>query len=253
MMSEELVNINPIDFKELKKNLFPLMKLLKKINEGKKKGLNSSENINSIKSKIEYISNNSEILLNKKFKFLYASLCLLQIQNNSYLNELKNSHNKKRLRNVDEEEKSNEEITEITNKTKKRRVDANDNVIDIENENNRKDINEINKNAKKQKGKKKEVEIISEEEILENIKLRNVNKKNKKKNINPEVKNIKHLIDVMEFVKYCKQKPFSKNAIFPVLPLKTSEEDELSLFSRLENITDEKMYYLLIINYTHNI
>ena len=75
-----------------------------------------------------------------------------------------------------------------------------------------------------------------------NIRLRNIRKINKrKKNNPPEVEHIKHLMDVMEFAKYCKQKPFSEEALFPILPLKTTEEDELSLFSRLENITDEKM------------
>jgi hypothetical protein len=107
-MNGEKVNIDPVDFKELKKNLFPLMKLMKKINEGKKKGLTSTDNTQSIKKKIEYISNNSDILLNKKFKFLYASLCLLQIQNNSYLNELINANNKKRLRSEEEEKEENE-------------------------------------------------------------------------------------------------------------------------------------------------
>jgi len=298
-MNGEKVNIDPVDFKELKKNLFPLMKLMKKINEGKKKGLTSTDNTQSIKKKIEYISNNSDILLNKKFKFLYASLCLLQIQNNSYLNELINANNKKRLRSEEEEKEENENkekeggnkekegennnnnnnaVDEETIVTKKARIEPNEEEEgdDVDsNTNNKKKKNKNKKTSKKQKGKEKVVEVeneqdhdsdietvnnteiqkekekekekekaeyISNDEVLVNIRLRNIRKINKrKKNNPPEVEHIKHLMDVMEFAKYCKQKPFSEEALFPILPLKTTEEDELSLFSRLENITDEKM------------
>jgi len=238
-MDKENVNINPIDFKELKKNLFPLMKLLKKINDGKKKGLNSNDNVENIKNKIEFISNNSDILLNKKFKFLYASLCLLQIQNNSYLNEIKNLNKKKRTRKEIDKEVSKE--TELRNK--KARTDLNDtNENQITKKKDNEKIEKIDDNESNSDLKKEE---MTDDKILENIKLRNSKKKkNKKKNANPEIENIKHLIDVMEFVKYCKQKPFSDEALFPVLPLKTSKEDGLSLFSRLENITDEKMYVI---------
>ncbi|ORX58417.1 hypothetical protein BCR36DRAFT_401945 [Piromyces finnis] len=237
-MSSEKLNISQIDFKELKKNLFPLMKLLKKINDGKKKkGLNAADDIQSIKNKIEFIANNSDILLNKKFKYLYASLCLLQIQNNSYLNELKNI-NKKRQR---EEPNEVEEIEENS-------VESNSS-----SSNNNKKLKLTGKDNTHQNDKKSFTTEINANQYLERIQEKNSQKKKSKKKgkeinsgysshkSNPELKKVNHWIDMMEFVKYCKQKPYSKEALFPVLPLKTSEEDELSLFSRLENTTEEKM------------
>jgi len=239
-MNKEKENISNIDFKELKKNLFPLMKLLRKINDGKKKkGLNAADDIHSIKNKIDFIVNNSDILLNKKFKYLYASLCLLQIQNNSYLNELKNANRKKRLREEqDDEEEEVETDSEISNNNKKTKLSGDD------------------KDGKHKKKKMKNPDI-STEQYLNQIQKGNSQKKKKQKSSNgknkvanslsitqkpnAELVKINHWIDMMEFVKYCRQKPYSEAALFPSLPLKTSEEDELSLFSRLENTTEEKM------------
>ncbi|ORX86400.1 hypothetical protein BCR32DRAFT_264939 [Anaeromyces robustus] len=237
-MKDEKLNINSIDFKELKKNLFPLMKLFKKINKGKKKGLNSNDDIKNIRKKIEFLTRNSNILLHEKYKFLYASLCLLQIQNNSYLNELKNSNKKKRLRSEEENGEDEGEEQEKDNSIKTNKKGKFDSNVKEKNNNN----NNNNNNLKQG--------VAENDDILENIILKNSKKKKtKKKNSNPEVENIKHLIDVTEFVKYCKQKPFKNNTLFPTLPLKSSEEDSLSLFSRLEDATDEKMEDILN-NYT---
>ncbi|OUM61179.1 hypothetical protein PIROE2DRAFT_62676 [Piromyces sp. E2] len=209
-MNKEKININQIDFKELKKNLFPLMKLLRKINDGKKKkGLNAPDDIQSIKNKIEFI--------------------------------------KKRLREEqEEEEEEEEEEKSITSDS------------DNSKHNKKKKLKGKSEYHQKKKGKKLVTKADNTEQYLEHIQKRNTRKKKHQKSSssgsgsnsgnkviksmpNPELEKINHWIDMMDFVKYCQQKPYSEAALFPILPLKASEEDELSLFSRLENITEEKM------------